>query len=396
MGTDPSLAPGRPCGPQARDHLRPGPQGAGKRRRAPLLSVTAVGVGIVLVLTSTGLFIGGKLLAERVESSVNRDDLLGTAAATEPPKVTGPLTFLVMGSDSRAGDNYNPETPDGSVATVGGAPRTDSIIIVHVPKSTDQAYVVSIPRDTYLPIADSSGRPGAKNKINAAFVFGGAPRLVQTLDRFTGHKVDYPVLVDFSAVREITDLVGGVDVVIDRESYDAYRFLPANSRYPTTPCRDTRGRKRNCLTFRKGPLHLDGQLAEYYMRQRAGLANGDLDRAQRQQQFLRALLAKAASGDLLTNPKRFNDFVTAVGAALTVDERMPVSSIAFTLKGLRPSDLVFMTLPTVGFDDVPGVGSVVLPDVPRSKELFAAMNTGTMDEYLLKHPAAANDVSHGP
>jgi len=362
----------------------------------------AVAWGSVLVLTSTALFIGGTLLADKVESSVNRDDLLGVATSTDPPlitgppRITGPLTFLVMGSDSRAGDNYNPETPDGSVAAVPGTPRTDTIIVVHVPRSTDRAYVVSIPRDTYLPVADSRGRPGARNKINAAFAFGGAPRLVQTLNHFTGHKIDYPVLVDFSAVREITDLVGGVDVVIDRTSYDGYRFLPANTRYPTTPCRDTQGRKRNCLVFRKGPLHLDGQLAEYYVRQRAGLANGDLDRVKRQQQFLRALLAKAASANLLTNPRRFNDFVTMVGAALTVDERMPVASIAFSLKGVRPSDLVFMTLPTAGFDDVAGVGSVVLPDLRRSRELFAAMRAGTMDQYLMKYPAAANDVSHGP
>jgi LCP family protein required for cell wall assembly len=396
MATDPPLAEGRPSRQRAREHPGPGPHRAEKRRRAPFLSVTAVGVGIALMLTSTGLFIGGKLLADKVESSVNRDDLLGDAAPIEPPKITGPFTFLVMGSDSRAGDNFNPETPDGSVATVPGVPRTDSIIMVHVPRSTDRAYVISIPRDTYLPIADSKGRRGARNKVNAAFVFGGAPRLVQTLDRFTGHKIDYPVLVDFSAVREITDLVGGVDVVIDRESHDAYRFLPANSRYPTTPCRDTRWRKRNCLTFRKGPLHLDGQLAEYYVRQRTGLANGDLDRAKRQQQFLRALLSKAASGGLLTNPRRFNDFITVVGAALTVDDRMPVSRIAFSLKGLRPSDLVFMTLPTAGFDTVPGVGSVVLPDVAQSSRLFAAMNAGTMEDYLLKYPAAANDVSHGP
>jgi LCP family protein required for cell wall assembly len=345
---------------------------------------------------STALFVAGKLLADKVENSVNRDDLFGVAAPSDPPRITGPLTFVVMGSDSRAGDNYNPDTPDGSVAAVGGTPRTDSVIIVHVPRSTDRAYVVSIPRDTYLPIADSRGRPGARNKINAAFVFGGAPRLVQTLNNFTGHRIDYPVLVDFAAVREITNLVGGVDVVIDKTSYDAYRFLPADTEYPTTPCRDTQGRKRNCLTFHKGPLHLDGQLAEYYVRQRAGLANGDLDRAKRQQQFLRALLAKATSSDLLTNPRRFNDFVTVVGAAITVDQRMPVHSIAFSLKGLRPPDLVFMTLPTAGFDNVPGVGSVVRPDVRRSKELFAAMNTGTLDQYLLKYPAAVNDVSHGP
>jgi hypothetical protein len=205
MGTDTSLSRGQSSAPHARDDLAPTAHRSATRRRAPILSVMAVALGSVLVLTSTALFIGGKLLADKVESSVNRDDLLGVATSTDPPlitgppRITGPLTFLVMGSDSRAGENYNPETPDGSVAAVPGTPRTDTIIIVHVPRSTDRAYVVSIPRDTYLSVADSRGRPGARNRINAAFVFGGAPRLVQTLNHFTGHKIDYPVLVDFSA-----------------------------------------------------------------------------------------------------------------------------------------------------------------------------------------------------
>ncbi len=394
MGAEPPMVQGGPGGSRAQESVAAELRGLGERCCRPLCSGTVVAV--VLMLTLSGLLVGGRVLADRAESSVNRDDLLGSAAsATEPPKVTGPLTFLLMGLDSRAGANHNPETADGSVAAVGGPPRTDAIIVVHVPKSTDRAYVVSIPRDTYLPIADSDGRVGARNKVNAAFAHGGALRLVQTLDHFTGHKIDYPVVVDFAAIRGITDLVGGVDVVIDAESYDSYRFLRDGSRYPTTPCRDRQGRQRNCLTFRKGPLHLDGQLAEYYVRQRAGLPNGDLDRVKRQQQYLRALLSKAASGDLLTDPQRFDDFVTAVGAALTVDQRMPFSGIAFSLRGLRPAELVFMTLPTVGFDRVPGVGSVVLPDEPRAKELFAAMNAGTMEEYLLKYPAAANDVSHG-
>src|SRR5215207_9112740 len=397
MGRDGSLAELTPPSPAAKDNLAAPVPAARKRRRAPIWAIAFVAMGAVLVLGATVAFAGGQFLSKRYEGSVQRDDLLGAAAPAgkDPTKVDGPLTFLVLGSDSRAGKNYDPDTRDGNAAAVAGE-RSDTIMVMHVPKTMDRAYVISIPRDSYVPIADKNGRPGSRNKINAAFAFGGAPRLVQTLNNFTGSKIDYPVLVDFSAVREITDLVGGVDVVIDRTSYDGYRFLPANTRYPTTPCRDTQGRKRNCLVFRKGPLHLDGQLAEYYVRQRAGLANGDLDRVKRQQQFLRALLAKAASANLLTNPRRFNDFVTMVGAALTVDERMPVASIAFSLKGVRPSDLVFMTLPTAGFDDVAGVGSVVLPDLRRSRELFAAMRAGTMDQYLMKYPAAANDVSHGP
>ena len=396
MGRDGSLAELTPPSPAAKDNpAAPVPAGK-KHRRAPIWAIAFVAMGAVLVLGSTVTFAGGQFLSKRYEGSVQRDDLLGAAAPApkDPPKVDGPLTFLVMGSDSRAGKNYDPDTRDGNAAAVAGE-RSDTIMVMHVPKTMDRAYVISIPRDSYVPIADKNGRPGPRNKINAAFAFGGAPRLVQTLNNFTGSKIDYPVIVDFSAVRQITEMVGGVDVVIDKQSYDPYRFMPANTRYPTSPCRDSRYRKQRCLTFKAGPLHLDGQLAEYYVRQRRGLPNGDLDRAKRQQQFLRSLMAKAASGDMLTNPKKFDKFVRTVGGAITVDKRMPVQSLAFSLKGLRPADLVFMTLPIAGDDKIGGIGDVLIPNVAQSKELFDAIDNGTMDQYLLKYPTAANDVTRG-
>ena len=138
------------------------------------------------------------------------------------------------------------------------------------------------------------------------------------MQKLTGLTIDYPVVVDFAAVRKLTELVGGVDVIVDETTYDESRFLPANSRYPTTRCY-YQGRPKNCVTFKKGQLHLDGELAEYYVRQRKGLKQGDLDRAKRQQQYLRALMAKAASAGMLTNPKRFDELVVTVASALTVD-----------------------------------------------------------------------------
>jgi len=352
-------------------------------------------LGVVLVLTSTAALVGGQLLSKRYEGAVQREDLLGDAVKTEtPPKVKGPLTFLVIGSDSREGRNYNPNTADGNAGAVGGA-RSDTIILMHVPASMDRAYVISIPRDSWVPLAQTKGDGvDGQDKINAAFTgSGGAPRLVKTVQKLTGLTIDYPVVVDFAAVRKLTDLVGGVDVIVDETSYDESRFVAANSRFPTTKC-FYKGEPKNCLTFKKGKLHLDGELAEYYVRQRKGLKQGDLDRAKRQQQYLRALMAKAVSGGMLTNPKKFDELVVTIAGALTVDKRMPVQSLAFTLKGLRPADLVFMTLP-IARDGFVGNQSVLFVNKPQIAELSAAIKGGTMDQYLLKYPTAANDVTHG-
>jgi LCP family protein required for cell wall assembly len=351
-----------------------------------------------MLLASTGTYLGVHTLGARYENAVQKKDLLGKAAPkgkdgqVDPPRVSGPLTFLVIGSDSRAGKNANPDTPDGNAAAVSGE-RSDTIMIVHVPKSTDRAYMISVPRDTYVRIADKDGNPAGKNKINSAFSLGGAERLVQTINNFTGTQIDYPIIVDFAAVHKITDLVGGVDVTVDKESFDPYRFMPANTPYPTTPCRDTRWRKQRCLTFKKGPLHLDGQLAEYYVRQRKGLPGGDLDRAKRQQQYLRALMQKVTTGDHVTNPLKFDELVRTVGAAITADKRMPIQSLAFSLKGLRTTNLTFMTLPIARNEKVAGAGDVLIPDIAKSEELFTALKNGTMEQYVLKYPP--NDVTHG-
>lgn len=351
------------------------------RRRWRLVIAVVVAV---LAAGSVAAVAGMHVLAGRYEGAVNRADLLPAPARsggrTEPPKVRGPMNLLLIGSDSRT----KGKPGDG---------RSDVVILVHIPESTRHAYVISIPRDTYLPIATADGGRGQRNKVNAAYAWGGAPRLVQTLDQFGDITVDWPIIVDFTGVRKLTDLVGGVDVVVDKTAVDRYRFLPEDSPYPSAPCTDPQGRSRRCVVFTAGKVHLDGKLAEYYVRQRRGLPNDDFDRAKRHQQYLRAVAEKVAEGNLLTDPLALDRLVRAAAGMLTVDRTMPVQRLAFTLRGLRPEDLTFMTLPIAENRDVPGVGAVMIPDAGRCQELFAALRAGRLDRYVRKYPP--NDVSHG-
>jgi len=353
-----------------------------RRRRRLVLSVVLA----VLVTGSVAAVAGMRLLSHRYEDAVDRADLLppapsGPAAGpTEPPKVRGPMNLLLIGSDSRT----KGEPGDG---------RSDVVILVHIPKSTKRAYLISIPRDTYLPIATADGRRGSRNKVNAAFAWGGAPRLVQTINRFGGITVDWPVIVDFTGIRELTDLVGGVDVTIDKRSVDSYRFLPDDSPYPSAPCTDPQGQARRCVAFPAGKVHLDGKLAEFYVRQRRGLPNDDFDRSRRHQQYLRALAAKIADQNMLTDPKGLDRLVRTAAGMLTVDRHMPVQRLAFTLRHLRAKNLTFVTLPIAENRNVPGVGAVMVPDAGRCRELFAALRAGRLDQYMRKYPP--NDVRHG-
>ncbi|GAA2534575.1 LCP family protein [Winogradskya humida] len=350
------------------------------------LRIVLVVVLALLVVGSTAAVAGTRLLSHRYEGAVERADLLPAAppaspgATTEPPKVRGPMNLLIIGSDSRT----KGEPGDG---------RSDVVILIHIPKSTSKAYVISIPRDTYLPIATAGGGRGPRNKINSAYAWGGAPRLVQTLNQYGGITIDWPVIVDFAGIRKLTDLVGGVDVTIDKATVDTYRFLPDHSPYPSAPCTDPQGRSRRCVAFAAGKQHLDGQLAEYYVRQRRGLPNDDIDRSKRHQQYLRALAEKIADQNMLTSPRDLDRLVRTAASTLTVDRRMPVQRLAFTLRGLRANDMTFMTLPIAENRDVPGVGSVMVPDASRSRELFAALREDDLDKYVRDNPP--NDVRHG-
>ncbi|GAB2583253.1 hypothetical protein Aab01nite_84540 [Paractinoplanes abujensis] len=353
-----------------------------RRRWWLILSIVVA----VLATGSVAAVAGMRALSHRYEDAVDRADLLPPApsrsagAPAEPPKVKGPMNLLLIGSDSRT----KGEPGDG---------RSDVVILVHIPKSTGKAYVISIPRDTYLPIATEDGERGPRNKVNAAYAWGGAPRLVQTINRFTGLTVDWPMIIDFAGIRKLTDLVGGVDVTIDKKSVDRYRFLPDDSPYPSAPCTDPRGRSRRCVAFPAGQVHLDGQLAEYYVRQRRGLPNDDLDRSKRHQQYLRALAEKIAGQNLLTDPRKLDGLVRTAAGMLTVDRRMPVQRLAFTLRHLRAKDMTFMTVPIAENRNVPGVGAVMVPDADQCRDLFAALRAGRLDEYLREHPP--NDVRHG-
>jgi LCP family protein required for cell wall assembly len=367
-----------------------------KRRRSPLWAKLLVVFGAVLMVVSTGAYAAGKFTGARYENAAKKADLLGDsvtpAKRNAPAKVEGPLTFLLVGSDSREGENANKNTADGVYGSNGQ--RSDTIILMHIPKSMDRAIVISIPRDTYTRIAKKSGDGfHGRDKINAAFSNGGATALVKTVNNLTGMKIDYPIIIDFSAIRKITNLVGGVDVIVDKTTVDTSRFMAKGTKYPTTPCGYHNGVKRQCITFKKGPLHLDGELAEYYVRQRYGLPGGDLDRAKRQQQFMRALMAKVASGETLTDIGKFDKLLVTVMQSLTVDQSMPVQGLAYALKGLRPSDLVFLTLPVHCCTNKPGSGSVVMPQEGPIQELFGALKGGTIDQWMLKNKP--NDVTHG-
>jgi LCP family protein required for cell wall assembly len=336
-------APGGPTGPGGRP-----PTGAPYRSRGrrPRWGRIALVGGLALVLIGLLAGLGGYLYANHLEGQVNRIDPFSQISGNRPNKVTeGAMNIMMYGSDSR--------NPDVKVSA--DQSRTDTMILMHVQADHKHAYLISIPRDTYVSI------PGhGMDKINAAYAYGGLPLSIQTVEGFTGVRIDHVAIIDFAGFQQVTDALGGVDMNVDQT---------IKSIHP--PYR----------TFTQGPNHFTGAEALDYVRQRYQFPDGDISRERHQQQFLKAIMDKAVNSGTLSNPVKLNDFLDAVTKAMTVDKDFSLVDMAWEFHGLHSSDLTFMTSPFSGFGTRDGQ-SVVLADHDKASALYDAVAKDQVAQYL--------------
>ncbi|MCG5463974.1 LCP family protein [Micromonospora sp. MED01] len=341
-----------------------GTGGSGRRGPRPRWGRIALVAGAaVLVLALLGS-VGAWLYARNLNGDLARTDPFAEITGGRPTKtVDGALNILLVGSDSR-----DPDAPVDSKSQW----RADTIIVMHIPADHQEAYLVSIPRDLYVPIPESAGADcgsGSRAKINAAFAFGGLPLAVRTVECFTDVRIDHVMAIDFGGFKEVTDALGGVDLKVERTITSIHK-----------PYR----------TFTKGTNHMDGAEALDWIRQRKQFPDGDFARMRHQQEFLRALMDKAASTGTLANPKKLNDFLKSVTAAVTVDQTFSVTDMALQFRNLRGQNLTFVTSPNSGSDTINGE-SVVVSDREKALAMYQAMSGDTMADWVKANPPKSND-----
>ncbi|MET8796219.1 LCP family protein [Nocardia sp. NPDC004568] len=271
----------------------------------------------------------------RIDALTDYEDRVGNTAGTN---------WLLVGSDSRAGLS---EEETSGLATGGevGDPRTDTIILVHIPPS-GRTTLVSLPRDSYVSI------PGyGQDKLNAAFAFGGAPLLTQTVEVATGLRIDHYAEIGFAGFAGVVDALGGIDICVPQAIDDplAGIDLPAG-------CQEL-----------KGPQALG------FVRSRA-TALADIDRMNNQRLFLSALLEKATSPATLANPFALWPMATNVAGSLTVDKGDHIWDLARLAWALR-GDTLATTVPVGGFTDTDS-GNVLLWADPDAGRFFEALADG--------------------
>ncbi len=351
-------APINPGGPPQ----GPGGTGPGRPYRGkpkPRWGRIALVAGILIVVGSIIAAISLYGYASGLDKDLKRTDAFADITNGRPAKtVDGAVNILIVGSDSR-----DPDASDASASKW----RADTLMIMHIPADHHTAQIVSIPRDLWVQVPSANNAncdSGSRAKINASFAFGGLPRAVRTVECMTDVHLDHVAAIDFGGFKEVTNALGGVDLKVDQTITSIHK-----------PHR----------VFTKGTMHMNGDEALDWVRQRKQFARGDFARMQHQQEFLKALMDKAASTGTLSNPAKLNSFLKAVTAAVTVDNDFSLTDMALQFRNLRSDNLTFLTSPNKGSQTIAGQ-SVVISDREKALALYKAMAGDKMGEWMTANP----------
>lgn len=317
-------------------------------------------LGALVLVVSSGVAGGGYYLVNRYTDKVDRASLLPSAAPGEAEQskqnwASGPLNLLLLGSDSRA-------VEPGEKSPIGE--RSDTIMLVHIARSRDKATIISIPRDSYVEVPAGGPWKGGKNKINAAFAYGGAALTATTVRKLTGIPLDGAMIANFASIRDLVDAVDGVNVCVP---YDVKSTF------------STREWKQGCHD-------MDGDIAEEFMRQRYNVPGGDFGRIKNQQLVVQSVIKKVADKNLLYKPLELDTLLGIAADSLTVDENLDLRDLVFAVRDIRPRNIGYATVPYTSANLKTPAGSAVQLDMAAATEMFAAVKDDTIDQWLIDNP----------
>ncbi len=278
----------------------------------------------------------------------------------------GAANFLIVGTDSREG--LDPNDPDaGGFLGDSGCDCTDTIMLLRIDPEEKDAYLLSFPRDLFIPIAGT----GETDRINTAHSHG-AQTLIDTIRENFEIDIHHYVEIDFVGFERLVDAVGGVPMWFDAPVRDRNTGLDV----PQAECQV-----------------LDGEQARKFVRSRyleyrdedgdwQQDPTADLGRITRQQVFVRRAIDKAV-GEGLTNPATLNELVSAGVANVSLDEYLEASDILGI--GRRFADFDSDDLVTYSFPSEPMTTSagarVELPLMNRAQTMlnvFRGLPRGTL------------------
>jgi polyisoprenyl-teichoic acid--peptidoglycan teichoic acid transferase len=363
-----------------------------------------------VVLLATGVVVAVNLFTDKVDSSIPQADLFSTPpvgspttassprpSPTPPPgaDIVGPLNILIVGVDTRE------DVPDWQ-------PKADAVMIMHVNKGLDSAYLTSLPRDQLvdIPAYAPSHFGGERSKLTHAMAFGsvvpgstipnpvqGFPLLAQTVSSYTGiDHFDAGAILTFTGMRDLVNAIGGVDIYIDEQTASIHGQPDGSGRIPCATCPN--GVTGPAMTYNVGTtMHLVGWQALDYSRQRY-IPGGDYSRQRHQRQMIKAIMKKIISGGFVVSPPRILDLMGALGKTLIFDGRgRKPSEFIYALCNLTPEKI---TLVGLQGDGVYSGGTYLGENLrPIEAPFFAAMKADTLPAFLTANPSLLNPATAG-
>jgi len=359
------------AGRSAPGALDPGAPGAGGRPRLSTGKRIAAWLSVAVVAILVIAIVGVYFVYRSDYQSIKRIDISGIVGK-QPPKLNNAENILLIGSDTRVGQHGIGGGPDSGCAC------SDTLMLLHISPGHHSSIVMSIPRDSMVPVeacAPSDGTPGQDaaqgefERINSTLAYGGPACTFKVVEDQTGIHLDHFIQLNFTGFINVVNDLGGVNVCLP--------FAVNN--------------QQSGLDLPAGLHHIDGKTALSFWRTREDIGEGsDLQRIQRDQFLMAALVQGMTHSGLLRSPTKIFSVVRDASGAMTTDSGLDENAmlqIAESLPGLNSKDVQFVTVPNGAYAPDP---NAVSWEQPQANELFSAIQND------IKLPAATGQPTVPP
>ncbi|HEX9519292.1 MAG TPA: LCP family protein [Streptosporangiaceae bacterium] len=301
-----------------------------RSQRARILAWTSVTMVAILVVV-----VAGGYAAIRLElSGITHVSKIDTRQ--RPPRYNDALNILLLGSDTRTGRNRAIGGPNGCACS-------DTIMVAHISPGRGGVTVVSIPRDTVVPLYACSpwnGLPGqpadpyAVERINATLAAGGPECVRETVEQQSGIYISNVIELNFSGFERVINDIGGVNVCLP---FAIHNVITAS--------------EGSGLDLKAGRHHINGKVALEFWRTRYNVADGsDIARISRDQYLMAQVVKGVLHSGMLRSPTRLVTVIGDVADAMTTDaSNTELLHIATSLRGVSARNVQFITAPWVSY-----------------------------------------------
>lgn len=304
---------------------------------------------LVLLLLLSVLYVAVKLSRVKHETVVKENLEISELDEHTEEAMEGYTTFAVFGLDNRSNGNFD-------------SGNSDVIMVVSIDNKTKDVKIASVYRDSYLEVTEN----GTYGKINSALARNhGAEGLISALDKNLDLNITDYVTVDWYAVVQAVDLLGGVDIELTSDEATLVNRYGAEAEGVTGV--------QSSRTAKDGMNHLDGIQALSYARIRH-LAGGDFARTERQRIVVAAMLEKAKKSDVATLNKMVDEMLPNISTSLSTTEILSLAKDVFS----------YNLGDTTGFPSenqcktITGAGSCVIP-------VDLVNNVSTLHQFLFEN-----------